>query len=117
MGGGGRGGQSGRLGGRVGRKNEARGAGKARRRRGPSGRAQRVALAGLAPLDDISVVPQQTGVLLMSTQQVQPDSNRQCRQSQQAWIISQHFWSPLVQVIVQPLSVVSYLHIPIVRLQ
>jgi hypothetical protein len=38
-------------------------------------------------------------------------------QSQQAWIISQHLASPLVQVIVQPFSVISHLHIPIIRLQ
>ncbi len=38
-------------------------------------------------------------------------------QSQQAWIISQHLASPLVQVMTQPLSVISHLHMPIVRLQ
>ncbi len=38
-------------------------------------------------------------------------------QSQQAWIISQHLASPLVQVIMTPLSVISHLHMPMVRLQ
>jgi len=38
-------------------------------------------------------------------------------QSQQAWIISQHFGSPLVQVMVTPSLVISQVHIPIVRLQ
>jgi hypothetical protein len=38
-------------------------------------------------------------------------------QSQQAWIISAHFGSPLVQVIVMPLSDISHLHMPIIRLQ
>ena len=61
--------------------------------------------------------PQQIGVLFIITQQVQPSLSMQDMQSQQAWIISQHFWSPLVQVIVQPLSVISHLHMPIVRLQ
>ena len=39
------------------------------------------------------------------------------QQSQQAWIISLHFWSPEVQVIVQPSGVMSHLHMPMVRLQ
>jgi hypothetical protein len=39
------------------------------------------------------------------------------RQSQQAWIISQHLASPLVQVMQMPSSVMSHLHMPIVRLQ
>ena len=39
---------------------------------------------------EASVQPQQTGVLLMVKQQVQPLSMQQERQSQQAWIISQH---------------------------
>ena len=38
-------------------------------------------------------------------------------QSQQAWIISQHSGSPLVQVMHTPSSVISHLHMPIVRLQ
>jgi hypothetical protein len=39
------------------------------------------------------------------------------QQSQQAWIMAQQALSPLVQVIVQQLSVISHLHMPIVRLQ
>jgi hypothetical protein len=39
------------------------------------------------------------------------------RQSQQAWIISPQRASPLVQVMVTPLSVTSHLHMPMVRLQ
>jgi hypothetical protein len=62
-------------------------------------------------------VPQQTGVLFIITQQVQPSLSMVLMQSQQAWIISPHFGSPLVQVIVQPLAVMSHLHMPIVRLQ
>jgi hypothetical protein len=38
-------------------------------------------------------------------------------QSQQAWIISPHLASPLVQVIQAPSLVMSHLHKPIVRLQ
>ena len=57
------------------------------------------------------------GLLFIITQQVQPSLSMQVMQSQQAWIISQHFWSPLVQVITQPFSVMSHLHMPIVRLQ
>ena len=61
--------------------------------------------------------PQQTGVLFSSRQQVQPASIMELRQSQQAWIISQHLASPLVQVMQTPSSVISHLHRPIVRLQ
>jgi hypothetical protein len=39
------------------------------------------------------------------------------RQSQQAWIISQHFLSPLVQVTQQPSAVISHLQKPMVMLQ
>jgi hypothetical protein len=56
-------------------------------------------------------------VLFIITQQVQPDFIIVLMQSQQAWIISQHILSPLVQVTQTPLSVISHLHIPIVRLQ
>ena len=42
--------------------------------------------------------PQQIGVLFIITQQVQPDLLMVAMQSQQDWIISQHFWSPEVQV-------------------
>jgi hypothetical protein len=65
----------------------------------------------------MSLVPQHSGVLFMSTQQVQPASSMQHRQSQQAWIISQHWASPLVQVIITPESVHSQRHMPMVRLQ
>lgn len=51
------------------------------------------------------------------TQQVQPDFIMADMQSQQAWIIAQQALSPLVQVMVQPSSVVSHWHIPITRLQ
>jgi hypothetical protein len=61
--------------------------------------------------------PQQTGVLFIITQQVQPHFSMQEMQSQQLWIISQHFGSPLVQVMEQPSLVISHLHIPMVRLQ
>src|SRR5438105_2784630 len=37
--------------------------------------------------------------------------------SQQAWIISQHLASPLVQVMQTPSFVISHLHMPIVKLQ
>jgi hypothetical protein len=57
------------------------------------------------------------GVLLSITQQVQPASIMQHRQSQQPWIISQHWLSPLVQVRQTPESVISHLHMPMVRLQ
>src|SRR6516164_386024 len=56
-------------------------------------------------------------MLFMVRQQVQPACIIAIMQSQQAWIIWQHFGSPLVHVTRQPLSVVSHLHIPIVRLQ
>jgi hypothetical protein len=51
------------------------------------------------------------------TQQVQPACIMAVMQSQQAWIISQHLGSPLVQVTTQPSAVISHLHRPIVRLQ
>jgi hypothetical protein len=50
-------------------------------------------------------------------QQVQPSLSMQDMHSQQAWIISQHFASPLVQVMHTPSLVMSHLQIPIVRLQ
>jgi hypothetical protein len=71
-----------------------------------------VALAGC-----VGQVPQQQGVLFIIRQQVQPAMHMAWRQSQQAWIISQHLASPLVQVIVQPVSVFSQTHMPMVRLQ
>ena len=56
-------------------------------------------------------------MLFIITQQVQPSLTMQARQSQQDWIISQHFGSPLVQVMQTPSLVISHLHIPMVRLQ
>src|SRR5437588_2118206 len=53
----------------------------------------------------------------MSTQQVQPELTIVFRQSQYAWIISPHLASPLVQVKLTPLSVVSDLQWPIVKVQ
>jgi hypothetical protein len=64
-----------------------------------------------------SLVPQQTGVLFIIKQQVQPASSMQLRQSQHAWIMAAHCPSPDVQVTVQPPSVISHLQMPIVRLQ
>jgi hypothetical protein len=56
-------------------------------------------------------------MLFIIMQQVQPACIMVFMQSQQAWIISQHFWSPLVQVMQTPLLVISHLHMPIVKLQ
>jgi hypothetical protein len=50
-------------------------------------------------------------------QQVQPAFIIVAMQSQQAWIISQHLASPLVQVMQQPSAVISHLHMPMVMLQ
>ena len=61
--------------------------------------------------------PQAMGVLFIMTQQVHPALAMQLRQSQQAWIISPHLASPLVQVTQTPLSVISQRHMPMVRLQ
>jgi hypothetical protein len=56
-------------------------------------------------------------VLFIITQQVQPSLSMQAMHSQQAWIISQHLGSPLVQVMQTPSLVISHLHMPMVRLQ
>ena len=56
-------------------------------------------------------------MLFIITQQVQPALSMQAMQSQQAWIISQHLASPLVQVMHTPSLVISHLHMPMVRLQ
>jgi len=64
----------------------------------------------------MSEQPQAIGVLFSVTQQVQPALRSEQRQSQHDWIISQHLASPLVQVMQTPLSVISHLHRPIVRL-
>jgi hypothetical protein len=75
-------------------------------------------LAGILLLDLLdSVQPQQTGVPLIMKQQLQPRSIQQERHSQQAWIISQQCWSPLVQVMQQPVSVISQRQTPMVKLQ
>jgi hypothetical protein len=65
----------------------------------------------------VSVQPQQTGVLLIVKQQVQPQSMQQVMQSQQDWIIWQQLVSPLVQVMQKPESVMSNRHRPMVKLQ
>ena len=56
-------------------------------------------------------------MLFMHMQQVQPAFIMAIMQSQQAWIIAQHSASPLVQVMQQPSSVISHLHMPIIMLQ
>jgi hypothetical protein len=56
-------------------------------------------------------------MLFIIMQQVQPAFIIEAMQSQQAWIMAQQFASPLVQVIVTPSSVISHLHMPIIRLQ
>jgi hypothetical protein len=74
-------------------------------------------LARRVGVESNSQQPQATGVLFIITQQVHPAFIMQLRQSQQAWIISQHLPSPLVQVMQTPLAVISHLHRPIVKLQ
>jgi hypothetical protein len=66
---------------------------------------------------EVSELPQQTGVLLTRRQQVHPLSTMQETQSQQACSISQQRGSPLVQVMQTPESVISYLHMPMAKLQ
>ena len=48
---------------------------------------------------------------------MQPASIILQTQSQHAWIISQHFGSPLVHVMQIPSGTISHLHMPIVKLQ
>jgi hypothetical protein len=60
---------------------------------------------------------QQTGVPPIIMQHAQPAFMQPMTQSQHAWIMSQHALSPLVQVMQQPLAVISHLHMPIVMLQ
>jgi hypothetical protein len=50
-------------------------------------------------------------------QQVQPALSMVAMQSQHAWIISAHALSPLVHMTDMPLSDISHLHMPMVRLQ
>ncbi len=58
---------------------------------------------------------QQTGMPFIIMQQQQPGADMQAiMQSQQAWIIRQQAASPLVQVIVQPMSIISTRHMPMV---
>jgi hypothetical protein len=73
-------------------------------------------LAGVAA-GVVSAPPQQTGVLFIITQHVQPAWTIVVMQSQQAWIISQQWESPLVQVMHTPVSVISHLHMPMVKWQ
>jgi hypothetical protein len=75
----------------------------------------RYRLAGFAV--DVSQQPHATGVLFIIIQQVQPEFMSVLRQSQYAWIISPHLASPLVQVKQTPLSVMSHLQWPTVKLQ
>jgi hypothetical protein len=60
---------------------------------------------------------QQTGMLFIIMQQVQPAFIMALQHSPHAWIIAAHSLSPLVQVQQTPFSVISHLHIPIIRLQ
>lgn len=50
-------------------------------------------------------------------QQVQPAASMAAMQSQQHWIILQQAASPEVHVTMQPVSVISTLHMPIIMLQ
>jgi hypothetical protein len=61
------------------------------------------------------LIEQQIGMPFIIMQQQQPGGDMQAiMQSQQAWIIRQHISSPLVQVMVQPMSIMSILHMPMV---
>jgi hypothetical protein len=55
--------------------------------------------------------------LFIIMQQVQPACIMAFMQSQHAWIIWQHFASPELHDTLQPLSVISQTHMPMVRLQ
>src|ERR1700683_4224390 len=60
------------------------------------------------------IIEQQTGMPFIIMQQQQPGIDMQVfMQSQQAWIILAHIGSPLVQVMLQPMSIISILHMPI----
>ena len=74
-------------------------------------------VAVLPLVAEVSQQPQPMGVLFIMMQQVQPEFIMQLRQSQHAWIISPHLLSPLVYVMQMPLSVISHLHSPRLRLQ
>jgi hypothetical protein len=56
-------------------------------------------------------------MLFMHRQQVQPALHMAIMHSQQAWIMELQAGSPLVQVIETPSSVISHLHMPIIKLQ
>jgi hypothetical protein len=56
-------------------------------------------------------------MLFIIRQHVQPAFIMAAMQSQQAWIMAQQASSPLVQVMRQPSSIISHLHMPITRLQ
>lgn len=56
-------------------------------------------------------------MLFIMTQQVQPAFIMPVMQSQHDWIMAQQALSPLVQVMQTSSSVVSHLHMPIIRLQ
>jgi hypothetical protein len=60
---------------------------------------------------------QQMGVPPIIMQQAHPAFMHPMRQSQHAWIMSQHILSPLVHIMQHPLAVISHLHMPIVMLQ
>lgn len=62
-------------------------------------------------------MPQHIGMPFMQTQHMQPFAIIAIMVSQQAWIILQQASSPEVQVMHIPDSVISHLHIPMVRLQ
>jgi hypothetical protein len=57
------------------------------------------------------------GIPFIIMQQVQPAFIIALQQSQHAWIIAPQSLSPLVQVMQTPFSVVSHLHMPMIRLQ
>jgi hypothetical protein len=62
------------------------------------------------------MVPQQTGVPPIITQQVQPALRQAAMQSQQPWSMAIEPASPLMQVKTQPSFVISHLHVPMNRL-
>jgi hypothetical protein len=61
--------------------------------------------------------PQHIGMPFIIMQQVQPAISMAAMQSQQHWIILQQAASPEVHVTMQPVSVISTLHMPIIMLQ
>ena len=67
----------------------------------------------LLDLIEAQQTQQQTGMLFSIMQHVQPGCIIAAMQSQHAMIILALDASPLMQLIVQPISVISILHIPI----